>query len=319
MNNRVNNPLVTIVTATYKKFERLFETMQSVINQDYPNIEYIIADDGSPNFPQKAFDDFLINNHRAGINITLIRPSENRGTVKNLNNAYKNSCGSYILNLSCGDVFFAVDVVSKIVDRFLTTNCRVLVTSRLFYSDNYKPICFLPHYSERNIISKFDSNIKQYSAFISGDYYDMASGSAMYFSRETIKEFDYFDERYILWEDGPFLAKYLYKYPLEFAYDIVSIWYEYGGMSTDRKFKNPLLVKDDQFFNCNERLIHIDEIPSIYKEKCFFVIRLKQCNNKFQKLLVYLRHPLLGVQNIIVILQRKYRTIEDKRFFPTII
>ena len=41
-------PLVSVVTITYRKFEYIYDTIDSVLNQDYDNIEYIISDDCIP-------------------------------------------------------------------------------------------------------------------------------------------------------------------------------------------------------------------------------------------------------------------------------
>lgn len=40
-------PLVTIITPAYNRASFLDETVKSVLSQDYPNIEYIVLDDGS--------------------------------------------------------------------------------------------------------------------------------------------------------------------------------------------------------------------------------------------------------------------------------
>ena len=41
-----NGPLVTIVTTSFKRGRFIRETTESVLSQDYPNLEYIVIDGG---------------------------------------------------------------------------------------------------------------------------------------------------------------------------------------------------------------------------------------------------------------------------------
>ena len=133
-------PLVTVVTATYKRFDTLFDSIDSVFNQDYPNIEYVITDDGSENFPYEKIKQYIDTLDNKNVkNVMILTAEKNRGTVKNLNNAYQRSNGKYIINLSCGDVFFSEDVVSKITKRFIEKKANVVVTSRVLYKEKNTP------------------------------------------------------------------------------------------------------------------------------------------------------------------------------------
>ena len=237
-------PLVTIVTATYRHFEKIQDTVSSVLRQTYPRMEYYICDDASDPFPRQEIEQLLAS---AGDNIVhaeIIHHAENVGTVRNLNSAYKKGKGNIYINLSCGDSFFSEDVVEKIVKVFQERQAKLVATTRVMFTGDYEPKCMLPHYCDREKIAALDTHRKQYKSLILGMFYDMASGSAMHFSREILEELQYFDETYRLWEDGPFLAKYLWKYKLECAYDIISIWYEDGGVSSSGQPLNPQLYAD---------------------------------------------------------------------------
>lgn len=314
MTNEEMCPLVTVVTATYKKFDHIYETIRSVLNQDYKRIEYIICDDGSPDFPEEEINSYVKENGSSDIDFKIIRQPKNVGTVKNLNAAYKASKGEYVTNVSCGDVLFTQDVISRIVKVFQKEKASLVATSRLLYSGNYEPICLLPHYEERKILSELKTPEEQYKALILHRFYDMASGSALAFSREILEETGYFDESYVLWEDGPFLTKYLQKNKLCMAYDIISIWYETGGVSTKGHAAiHPLLKKDIQNYNKDERIRRREILSRSEKKLLDYEIKLEEKQTKYERLPLFIRYFPQMRSNKRYISERNARIASDKQ------
>lgn len=306
--------IVTIITLSYNKFDRLYETIKSVLNQNYSKIQYIIADDGSKAFPEKDIIKYIEYNKKNNLVSYIVSHSNiNQGTVKNIKRILDEISGKYVMHLSCNDVFYNDDVVSKVVNRFEEKNAEVIVTSRLLYKNNFEPMFYLPHIKERKIIEGFDTPYKQYKAIVTDQFYDMASGSAMYFRNTDLFKEIYADERFFLWEDGPFLEKYLWGNKLEFAYDIVSILYQWGGVSNlsfNSNMHNDLLI-----FNNEDRINHFNELDFFSKRKVKYYIYMYKCKGNFMKIIYLLKYPDVFFSNVLYKFKRKKAKLYDTKFF----
>ena len=53
-----DNPLVSVITPAYNRANYLVETMESVLSQDYSNLEYIVLDDGSKDNTKEILDNY---------------------------------------------------------------------------------------------------------------------------------------------------------------------------------------------------------------------------------------------------------------------
>lgn len=306
-------PLISIITLTYKKFDTIFNTIESVLEQDYPNIEYIIADDGSDNFPKDEIEKFIFNNKSRNLkNVLITYNKENRGTVKNVNEAYKMAKGKYLLPLSGDDVFLNKNVVSKIVEIFNKRKCKVLVTSRMVCNNNLEPLYILPHIKERKILSQYNTSQKQYEALITEQFFDMASGCVMYIDKHFLEQWNYFDEEYYLWEDGPFLTKYTLSYKLEFAYDLISIRYQIGGVSNGAL--NPFMKSDIIKYNKTDRIEHLNKLDWFTVQKINYINKKNELSNNNDIIKLNLRYPLVILSKLIYKLRRKIYIKEDLVF-----
>ncbi len=289
--------LFSVITLTYTNFKHLKETIFSVCAQDYRDIEYIICDDGSKDFPEEQIVNWIENNKGPNLRqYKILRQTDNVGTVRNINYAYRHAAGDYFLNLSCGDVFFETDTVSKIADRMCSCNAKMMLTSRVMYKGAFEPVGLIPHYFDREKLIKLESREEQYHEFFKTALFGIASGCVLCSSRTMMEELEFFDERYYLWEDGPLFAKYLKKYRIDCCPELISIWYEQGGISTGGiKELSPVLQKDTILFNENEEL-GIRQSLSLQekREKQFIKIR-REAKTKRQKVFCYIRYPLQAV------------------------
>lgn len=59
-----NEPLITIVVPFYNGEQYLAECVNSILKQDYTNIEVILVDDGSKDNSYKIATDFTIKDNR---------------------------------------------------------------------------------------------------------------------------------------------------------------------------------------------------------------------------------------------------------------
>lgn len=111
-------PKVSIVTSTYKHEKYLRQAIDSVLSQDYPNIEYIVINDGSPD----GTEDIL----RSYGNQFHWETQKNMGEIPTLNRAFAMASGELIGKLSSDDYLYPTSV-SEVVRQFVETPELIVV------------------------------------------------------------------------------------------------------------------------------------------------------------------------------------------------
>jgi len=109
-----NSPLVSIVAVCYNHEEYVVETLNSIVDQTYANIQLIIMEDYSSDNSVQVIKDWIkVKN----VECTFIPHKENRGLCKTLNEALTYVNGEYYQAISCDDVLMH-DKISKQVSIF---------------------------------------------------------------------------------------------------------------------------------------------------------------------------------------------------------
>jgi glycosyltransferase involved in cell wall biosynthesis len=101
-----NLPLVSIVTPTFNQAQFLGETIESILGQDYPNIELIVLDDGSTDNTQEVLSAYQGK-------LLAVR-HDNMGQARTLNKGWAMAQGKYIGYLSSDDILYD-GAISKLV------------------------------------------------------------------------------------------------------------------------------------------------------------------------------------------------------------
>lgn len=91
----MNHPLVTVSVVSYNAEKFIVETLNSIFNQTYKNIELVISDDASSDNTVALCSDWLERNKSRFVNTELITVEKNTGVTANCNRALGSSHGEY--------------------------------------------------------------------------------------------------------------------------------------------------------------------------------------------------------------------------------
>lgn len=117
----MNSPKITVATVVFNSVSTIEETIQSVINQTYSNIEYVIIDG-------KSTDGTLdvIEKYREKISVLVSEPD--KGIYDAMNKALRHASGDYLIFMGADDVFMTNDTLSQVSNYLLQNN-------RIYYGD----------------------------------------------------------------------------------------------------------------------------------------------------------------------------------------
>jgi glycosyltransferase involved in cell wall biosynthesis len=114
-----NNPLISVITVVYNGVATLEQTILSVINQTYKNIEYIIIDGGSTDGTVDVIKKY--ENHLAYWVSEL-----DKGIYDAMNKGIDKATGEWINFMNSGDWFYNSDVILSIFDNNNVTNYELI-------------------------------------------------------------------------------------------------------------------------------------------------------------------------------------------------
>jgi glycosyltransferase len=243
---------VSIITVSYNSESTIGETINSVINQSYKNIEHIFIDgnsvDGTKNIIESSTHNKIFISER------------DKGIYDAMNKGVGLATGEIIGILNSDDIFYDDFVIQKIVDTFLLEQNLDIVYGNLVYVKNNRGKEVVRKWISTEYFLDFfeEGNVPPHpSVFLKKSVYELAGN---------------FNLNYSLAADYEFLLRIFKKFNFKSKHiDCFLVKMRLGG-ATNKNFKNIVKGNKEIIASWKNNGFHIPPLLFMYR----FIKRLIQ-------------------------------------------
>ncbi len=176
-----SEPVVTVLISTFNRPRYFAEALDSIVHQDYKNLQIIAANDGG----QDVSD--IVNSYDDS-RLLFINRRENRGLPYTLNEALAQAKGKYICYLGDDDLYYPNHVSTLVNALENQTDCQVA------YSDLYKVYCKVCPDGSRKALSKVVEISRDFDRFFMLYYNHVLHVSLMH-RRDLLEKTGLYNEK----------------------------------------------------------------------------------------------------------------------------
>jgi len=248
--------LFSVVVLTYNQENLVVETLNSIYNQTFKNIELVISDDASKDNTQKIITEWIENHKDRFANVVINFNKKNLGISGNHTTGIKLANGEFVKYIG-GDDILLPDAIKKMHDFLVNNKEARFCTSKIkmFYkkNDNYITLGELPEKRMFKKLKESDVN-KQFRIF---SHNNAIPAPGTFFRKSIFEDYGYFDEKYTSFEDWHQWLKFLLHGERLFLLDEYTVLFRRHENSVST---SALYSKNNQFY--------LDNL-NIYKEYIF--------------------------------------------------
>jgi len=223
---------ISIVTTSFNSADTIKDTIDSVLSQNYENIEYVIADGGSKDGTVEVIKSYTDPRIR-----WISEPD--KGIYDGMNKGIKMSTGDVVGILNSDDFYKNNDVISSVVNEFADEKTEAVFGDVRFVNpDNLKKT--VRYYSSKNFKpSKFRFGF-------------MPAHPTFFTKKKWFDKLGYYQTDYKIAADYELLIRFLYKHKLAYKYiPLDMIVMRTGGAST-RSIKSNYILNKEIVRGCKE-------------------------------------------------------------------
>lgn len=206
------NPKVSIITVCYNSEKTIEDTLQSVLNQSYQNIEYIVIDGVSTDSTLS-----IINNYKD--KITTIVSEKDNGIYDAINKGIRLATGDIIANLNSDDFYIDNNVIADVVTTFEKEKTDTL------YADLY----YVDAVDTNKIVRYWKSKPYKEGLFLKGW---MPPHPTFFVKKEVYQQYGLFDLQFKSAADYEIMLRFIHRFKTSIAYlPRVIVKMRVGGVS----------------------------------------------------------------------------------------
>lgn len=220
---------VSIITSCFNREATIGQAIESVLAQDYPDIEYIVVDGAS-----KDNSLAIINRYKNKISKIISEPD--KGMYEAINKGLRAATGDIIGLVHSDDFLYATNTISRMVAAFERTGADFVYGNGLFVNpeDTNKVI--------RNWMGGSYSKWKVKHGWL-------PLHPTCYIKKSCIDRLGMYNESYKIAADSDFLVRYLYEADLKVYYlNEYIVRMRMGGLSTDSKRRKMMWEEDIRMY-----------------------------------------------------------------------
>lgn len=221
---------VSVIVLAYRSAKTIVQTLDSIRNQTYKNIELIVTDDCSPDNTVETVQKWLADHQGELSEMQLVTTQQNTGIPGNINRALKYAKGDY-LKLIAADDYMTKDAISEYV-KFCEKNPKTIPIAKVHLFSDEKNVDFtsVEKYCNRCYEFASKTNYKeQYRMLLKQNRIVAPSGS--FYPMDIIRKLGGYDENYRWFEDYPMNLKVMHAGYRCGLINRELVWYRISGGS----------------------------------------------------------------------------------------
>lgn len=256
-NSGKDQPLVSIIVITYKSSKFILETLESIKNQTYENIELIVSDDCSPDETVSVVENWVQSNRNRFVAVNIVTTPKNTGIAPNCNRGLFAAKGEWV-KLIAGDDLLFTDAIERLIEYTLNNNsCKVIFGRIQYLKNGTLTVDTIPEIFQLEQKAQIVKNLKGSSI----------KAPSSFLHRDTLISVGGFDERYPMIEDVPMWVKLsLHGHKFYFVDAFITKYRIHNDNISVSNAQSRNFVKE-KFYKNHEKMITTLIIPGLRKEQ----------------------------------------------------